>query len=836
MKQTYITLCCLLLSCLTGTAQNNPLLHDNYILYKGKKILLNDKNFYIDGNLKAQDTGKCPYVFTSVNEAMRHLKDGIESNPMTLYIAPNVYWIDNPDDPEIRKPSHGDTPYGLEIKCSGLRIYGLSDDPQDVVLACNRGQTQGAIGNYTMFYMEGNEISAENITFGNYCNVDLTYPRNPALNRQKRMDAVVQAQLVHCKGDKYVLRNCRFISRLNLCPFNGGRRTLFDNCYFECTDDALCGTGVYSHCRFTFFSSKPFYSTSKTGAVFYHCDFNILTEGKQYITKVGSPVTLIDCYFHTKSDSLFIGWTQTPTKNQRNYQYKVWHNDKPYRMHPSDTWLTVDLTGKKALQAYVIRANGVELDNIYNLLKGDDDWDPTHGKTSILEAGKQNRADYTQIPTLLTVTPVKAEIESEVSDTVLTASFSRFGDYPAPHQAIRWSVEQEYTKDIQLLPSTDGSTCKVIGCNTDDETKQIVVKAISEDGLESASALTVKPKLLPAPEFILSPRLRMVENGTAIVDYKLDLQGRKDESLITWYRCTDAKGNNAIEVAVSRLANPERTYRLSAGDEGYYLMATVAPKHLRCRAGIPRIAISERAIRKEDIYPSHQLYTDFHNFSIALQPRIIPGFWTVDAYKPADTEEYDWPVIQSGCWLYGKGTNGASCHYGLLQGRKGARLLYTPKKEHSGDMRLTLKVDPAKTAGQGFGSATGQYMDVCIKFDTRTLTGYALRIIRTVKNDSAVDFYLVKYDKGKTTSISKAVSASCYLSTCTLSLSMKGDKLIACAKTDAKQERKMKEGVLPDVYLEATVSPNSFGGIGIQHTGSTGDSATQLRSLQVDWE
>ena len=190
MKQTYITLCCLLLSCLTGTAQNNPLLHDNYILYKGKKILLNDKNFYIDGNLKAQDTGKCPYVFTSVNEAMRHLKDGIESNPMTLYIAPNVYWIDNPDDPEIRKPSHGDTPYGLEIKCSGLRIYGLSDDPQDVVLACNRGQTQGAIGNYTMFYMEGNEISAENITFGNYCNVDLTYPHNPALNRQKRMDAV----------------------------------------------------------------------------------------------------------------------------------------------------------------------------------------------------------------------------------------------------------------------------------------------------------------------------------------------------------------------------------------------------------------------------------------------------------------------------------------------------------------------------------------------------------------------------------------------------------------------------------------------------------------------
>ena len=46
-------------------------------------------------------------------------------------------------------------------------------------------------------------------------------------------------------------------------------------------------------------------------------------------------------------------------------------------------------------------------------------------------------------------------------------------------------------------------------------------------------------------------------------------------------------------------------------------------------------------------------------------------------------------------------------------------------------MSLTLNVDPTKTAGQGFGSATGQYMDVCLKFDTRSLTGYGLRIIRT---------------------------------------------------------------------------------------------------------
>lgn len=63
-------------------------------------------------------------------------------------------------------------------------------------------------------------------------------------------------------------------------------------------------------------------------------------------------------------------------------------------------------------------------------------------------------------------------------------------------------------------------------------------------------------------------------------------------------------------------------------------------------------------------------------------------------------------------------------------------------------MAITLNVDASKTAGQGFGSATGQYLDLYIKFDTRTLTGYALRIIRTTKYSNAVDFILMKYENG----------------------------------------------------------------------------------------
>ena len=149
-------------------------------------------------------------------------------------------------------------------------------------------------------------------------------------------------------------------------------------------------------------------------------------------------------------------------------------------------------------------------------------------------------------------------------------------------------------------------------------------------------------------------------------------------------------------------------------------------------------------------------------------------------------------------------------------------------------MHLTLHVDPTKTAGQGFGSATGQYLDVCLKFDTRTLTGYGLRIIRTTKHAKAVDFLLVKYDHGVVTPVSEAVSATCYRTGCTISIDFIGNRLAAHVTTKSPRPA---DSLLPhEVSLAADVAPNTFGGIHIQHTGSCGESTTMLHRLQVKWE
>jgi len=178
---------------------------------------LNDHCLLVDGSLSDEEAAASPFVFNSFQEAMQHLKPGTSAvDRMTVLIRPGVYWVDNPDDPEVRKAQNGDrAPIGMHIRCPWLRLVGLGQQADEVILASNRGQTQGAVGNFTMFFFHGDGLLLENLTLGNYCNVDLEYRLDPTKNRPRRMEAICQAQLAFADGDYLEARNCRFISRLN---------------------------------------------------------------------------------------------------------------------------------------------------------------------------------------------------------------------------------------------------------------------------------------------------------------------------------------------------------------------------------------------------------------------------------------------------------------------------------------------------------------------------------------------------------------------------------------------------------------------------------------------
>ena len=735
----------------------NPIrLKGDRIVYQGKTITLDSRHLYLDGNLK--ETTLCPYAYKDFKTLASHFVDSC-----TVYIAPNVYWIDDPTTPEVAVGKDGREPFGMVIHAKKLHFIGLNPDSKTVVLASQRGQTQGAIGNFTMFDIWCDSLTVENLTMGNYCNVDLDYPLDARLNRNKRSDAITQAHVGYVHGEQLVAKRVRFISRLNLNPLNGARHSYYEDCHFECTDDALNGTATYRHCDFDLYGQKPFWSTFGKGALFVDCDFYVKGSNREmYFCKQGGPVTLVDCRYHAPSDSIYLGWTAYPQPWLRCYQQNFTLNGKPYLIghrQPRNTVLLSDFVGSEPPYLFI----------------------------------------NTHQATLLTG-----------QDTLFLVS----------HDA-QWRIENGFEDYVSLSPY-HGDTVRVIPTNNSDETVDFCVEAYADDGRLSACQLSVKPSVLLPPSFAAAPTI--TGSNPLHLDYVLCLDGHRDESRITWYR-------DAIPVSTSN-DSPQRTYHLTAADVGHLITAEMEPKSNRSEYG-EAVKVSFQP----EITPSRQssLETDFHDFPCDWQPQILPGYWTVDGYKPQDTSEFPWSFDPSKpMWEYKEGFNGA-VGMGLLQAQRGARLMYTPLEKQYGDMHLTLQVDPTKTAGQGFGSATGQYMDVCLKFDTQTLTGYGLRIIRTTKYAKAVDFYLVRYDHGSVQAISEAVSSTCYRTGCAISLDYIGSRLIAHVNTSAPRPT---DSVLPhEVSLAADVTANTYGGICIQHTGSSGgESTTMLHNLSVRWE
>ncbi len=756
--------CTLLAQNISLDASHPIILKGNSFVYDGRTVALNERTILVNGHLP--DAKPCPnYVFRSFQSAMSHVQSLPGSDPVRVYLAPYVYWVNNPDVPEVAVGKDGREPFGMTINYKNLHLIGLTSDAKNVVLASQRGQTQGAIGNFTMFDFHGDSLRVSHLTMGNYCNVDLDYPLLPALSKKKRNEAITQAHVGYVHGAFMAARDVRFISRLNLNPLNGADHSEYDSCHFECTDDAMNGNAVYRHCHIDLYGQKPFWSTFGAGAAFIDCHFNVKSDNREmYFCKQGGPLTLIRCHYHAPSVS-YLGWTAYPQPWLRCYQQEFWLNGRPY------------IIGDRQLENAVVVPNQRDV-------KG---------------------------PLFLPISQHEATLVTGEQPLTLHAGTAE--------DRIQWEVPAQYADYVQLS-ATNGRSITVTANNRTDEMVAFCIVAQSGDGREAACLLSVKPSVLPPPAIVKRTKIRL-EKDSAWLDYQLDLQGAKDQSSIIWYV-------DGIPVGVGN------GFPLSTGYAGHLLSARLQPRSSRSNAGewIETDGKKYR-FRVRHFIERGKLDTDFSHFYCDWQPEIKPGFWTVDGFKPADTAEFPWIFNrQKPMWEYGKGFNGAVGE-GLLQAQRGARLMYTPAEGIYADMSLTLQVDPTKTAGQGFGSATGQYMDVCLKFDTRTLTGCGLRIIRTVKHAKAVDFLLVAYENGKVRPISEPISATCYRTGCTINLKFTGNKLSAHVETTTP---KPADSPLPHVVdLSAEVAGNAFGGVAIQHTGSCGESTTMLHRLQVRW-
>lgn len=842
-----------------ATAVNQPLDAENPVYfygdtieYQGKTITLDDRNIYLDKTLSDEVCAKYDHVYNDFLEAYNDgaVISGTETEPMNVWIAPNVYWMDDPDDPQIRDGVNGDsTPYALWMNVSYLSLNGLTDDPENVVFAVNRGHGAGATGNYTMFYINGTGTHTENMTFGNYCCVDLVYPLDPGQNREKRQTAITQSQLILTNGTKITADNCNFDSRLNSCPFVGGTRILFTDCHFECTDDSLPTSAVYVNCDFEFYSSKPFYSTSGTGSVMLGCDFRLMHNSSQYLTKAGGVVTIIDGTFYSAKKDQYIGWTPDPIASLRCYagnvsvQYDYTDSEgnaqsefvEHYVMDADAPYDNVDITGTSAMNAYRLTYNGQTVYNVYNLLKGSDDWDPLGQKELIEAAEAADQEEYTDVAVMLTCSPALTSMTNGGTKKISTA-VRGFSSASQQSKTITWSVEDAIKDYITIQDNGDG-TC-TLACKN--ETLNVVkgmVYAKDASGLCAGVYVTASPQTMDAPSFVQLPVMAMDEAGKITLDYSLSYEGLEDYSDITWYRSSDADGINKIAVAVTENDTPLKTYTLSFGDIGYYLIAVVKPKQQCTYTGNAVSVVTTRKIVREDVIASpFFMETDFSDFAYAIQNMILPGFWMSDTYKDWSTGDRYAGTIP---WTYDEGvvSYGDEGLYGLLPVNRGARLVYTPVEGSYGDMGMTLVINPEKNAGQGFGSAVDeQHMDVYIKYDAATQTGYGLHLQRT--SDCGVGASLVQFVNGEMTTISEVVNTSAFNAECTIQLSVTGNKLSATmTTTHAQSEKQILAGLVHSVELSADIEGNTYGGLGFIFTGSIpAGNRVMFNRLSVTWD
>ena len=366
-------------------------------------------------------------------------------------------------------------------------------------------------------------------------------------------------------------------------------------------------------------------------------------------------------------------------------------------------------------------------------------------------------------------------------------------------------------KDAITLTDNGDGTCSLKCKNTGFTPIRGMVYAYGESGLAAGVYVTAAPKTQKAPVFTKAPVMSLL-TGVQTLSYALPNENLlEDQSIITWYRCSDSKGEDGIPVAVSTNNNPKKTYTLTKDDIGYYIKAVVTPKQLCTYAGTGVTIISKAPVKVTDIKGElHHFYTDFSDFAPARQELLLGGFWTKDVYKAWLSDKTARPTTLSG-WTYGLGAVGYGSEglYGLLPTQRGARLLYTPLEGTYGDMSLTLVVNPEKNAGQGFGSA-GQYMDIFIKYDTKTLTGYAFRLERVAATARGVQASLVEYKNDEVTYISDKIMTSAFNAECTITISAQGNKLSAIMNTTHDQSaEQIKDNLEHVVRLETQIQENT---------------------------
>jgi hypothetical protein len=452
---------------------------------------------------------------------------------------------------------------------------------------------------------------------------------------------------------------------------------------------------------------------------------------------------------------------------------------------------------------------------------------------------------------------------------------------------VTWRIADASSAYTSLVTTAvSGNDFVVTANNTGFVARTLVFEAVSQNlGLQGSIAITVNPEPQAAPgTFFTGPTLQTPANGKISVAYSYAMQPEwEDWSVVNWYRCDDSNGSNPVLVAVTRNNNPLKEYTLQVADIGKYIKVEVEAKHsLSQPGGVTGSHTWPTAIANGNI-GTRNIHLAFENLPTDHQLTVAPGLWTLDRERPLEHQDtgLQWNTAGAGLgWAWNASQGNTDPTPGFRHANPGGRIRYTPPAGSYTDMDVTWVLGSGKE-GQGFGSATCQYMDLFIKFDNVTGNGYALRIQRTNRQSNGTEWGFVKYvgwdaytipvfprpsaadtedtrPTGVTlpntdANIPKRKNAawwdtrprtSAFMTFSTIRVWTQNGKLYAQGSTSAEQsEPQESAGLTHSVYLEWDgYEPNTYGGFGLWQNGTsgigglgTGDATTSLRTVDVVW-
>ena len=271
--------------------------------------------------------------------------------------------------------------------------------------------------------------------------------------------------------------------------------------------------------------------------------------------------------------------------------------------------------------------------------------------------------------------------------------------------------------------------------NDSDDEEYGFITVSTHNGVKSECVVTIEPSLVEPPKFLSTPVI-VFENGVAKLKYELDLQGREDESDISWYRMDNVDRTKLVtirefvrsnekdcrKIAVSR-QHPCKELRLTSHDIGKHIKVNIKPKHSRSTPGAGLNIIS-RIVMHSDVTTEDVV--------IEVDKQVInPYYYNEPGYGTA-----------TGLWHYSKLPE--SRKYGLITASDVCGFYYDSDIKHD-NMTVFTILDFEIPDGEGFNNK-GDCIDIFIKFDGVTKCGYGLRCECVNKENNLAGLTLYKFD------------------------------------------------------------------------------------------